>query len=131
MITGIEENIFLAALILLLIILFMLSRIYKHEDRFIFWLTLLFSVGAIFSLSGLLFIQLGPEFTGLPDHSPNPQKTLEYFRMLLFFSWILIGILFSKAFNTPMKQYRRILLGMILSFPVTTIAGNFIYQLIL
>jgi len=131
MTTGIEENIFLTALILLLVILFMFSRIYKREDRFIFWLTFFFFMGAIFSLSGLLFLQLGPEFTGLADQSPDPQKTLEFFQMLLFFSWILIGILFSKAFNTPMKQYQRILLGMIISFPITTIAGNFIYQLIL
>lgn len=122
-----NQNILFIAFLLLLIIIGMISWLNHKHEKFFFWLVLLFFFGAILAVAGILVNQRAFRFAG----ASNPMSPVSFFQVLMFFCWILTGILFSKAFNPRINQIQRLILGFALSFPVTTIAGNFLYELIL
>lgn len=122
-----NQNILFLAILLLLIIIGMISWLNHKHEKFFFWLVLLFFSGAILAVAGLLVNHNAFNLAG----DTNPILPVNFFQILMFCCWILAGILFSKAFNPQMNQILRLILGFALSFPVTTIAGNFLYELIL
>ena len=124
---SLNQNILFLAILLLLIIIGMVSWLNHKHEKFFFWLVLIFFSGAILAVAGLLVNQRAFSLAG----DANPMLPVNFFQVLMFFCWILAGILFSKAFNPRMNQIQRLILGFALSFPVTTIAGNFLYELIL
>ncbi|GEM_PF-7058347 len=124
--TPLNLNLILTAVIMLFLILWLLSRLNGKQDRFFFWTTFLFFIALALAAAGYLYLRktsAGP-LNLLPIH------TVPLFQGFLLIAWVLVGVLFANAFNPKMNHFLRLVLGFALSFPVTMIAGNYIYELI-
>ncbi len=131
MLTSSENLMIVVAILLIMLILYLFCRMDGNGDQFLSWLTAIGFLAEAFILLGVFLLRFFPGLLGNSDFLPAWEELAALFQMLTLVSWFLIGYLLTRTFNPKMSASLRWLLGMSVSFFVTTTVGNFLYELLM